>query len=528
MSDRNGPLRIAAAVLPLALVAACSSLSGDDEEDERSLVVGTTSAPTSLDPAAAWDGSWELYRNVFQTLLTIPKTGSMPQPDAARKCAFTDTRSQVYRCTLREGLKFSSGNELDAEAVKHAFDRTRTLNAKSGPSSLLSSLDKVETRGKRTVVFHLRKSDATFPFVLSTPAASLVDPEAYPAARLRTEGSVVGSGPYVLESYDEGERAVLNKNEDYRGAAELKNDSVTIRYFERSSKMVGELKAGRVDITYRGLTPKQITSFQDAETEAENDIELSEMAGSEIHYLVFNPRDPQARNPAVREAIARLIDRKALVRAVYDRTADPLYSMVPTGIAGHTNAFFNMYGEPDKRKARAVLARAGIREKVKLTLWYTTDRYGEATAREFAEIKRQLNASGLFDITVKGRSWGTFQEGYLDGDYPVFGRGWSADFPDADNYIAPFVGRNNAVGTPYVNPTLTERLLPRSRKQSDRAVAGRSFASAQRIIADDVRLLPLWQGRVYIASHKEIAGVEWALDPSVIMRVWELHKKSSW
>ena len=531
MSDRNGPLRFAATVLTvlsLTLVAACGSLSDDDEEDDSALVVGTTSAPTSLDPAAAWDGSWELYRNVFQTLLTVPKAGSTPQPDAASRCSFTDSSNRVYRCTLREGLKFSSGNPLDAAAVKHSFDRTRTLAAKSGPSQLLGSLDRVETQGKRTVVFTLRKADATFPFVLSTPAASLVDPEAYPATRLRTKGSIVGSGPYLLEGYDENKRAVLAKNPDYKGAADIKNDAVTIRYFARSSTMVKELKAGRVDITYRGLTPKQITSFQKAEADAEQDIDLSEDLGSEIHYLVFNPRDPQARKPAVREAIARLIDREALVRAVYDRTADPLYSMVPTGIAGHTNAFLDKYGKPDRRKARAVLARAGIREKVKLTFWYTTDRYGEATAREFAEIKRQLDASGLFDITVKGKSWGAFQKGYLNGDFPVFGRGWSADFPDADNYIAPFVGSDNAVGTPYENRTLTERLLPRSRGQSDRAAASRSFAKAQRVIADDARLLPLWQGRAYIASHKDVAGVEWAVDASVIMRMWELHKKSSW
>lgn len=252
------------------------------------------------------------------------------------------------------------------------------------------------------------------------------------------------------------------------------------------------------------------------------------MTGTEIHYLVFNSKDPQARKPAVRAAVAQLIDRKTLVRNVYKRTADPLYSMVPTGVAGHTNAYLDRYGDPSESKARRTLTAAGIHEKVRFTLWYSDDRYGEASAREFDEIKRQLNDSGLFEVTVKGRPWSAFQKGYLKGEYPVFGRGWSADFPDADNYITPFVGKENAMGAPYPNRRLTEELLPRSRRQSDRGAAGRSFAAAQRQMAKDAQLLPLWQGKVYIASQKDVAGVEWAVDASVIMRMWELYKKSSW
>ncbi|MDJ1135639.1 ABC transporter substrate-binding protein [Streptomyces iconiensis] len=528
MSDRNGLLRTAATVLPLALIAGCSSLSGDGGGEERSLVVGTTSAPSSLDPAAAWDGSWELYRNIYQTLMTVPNAGSSPEPDAASSCGFTDSSNRAYRCTLRDDLTFSSGSPLDARAVKHSFDRTRSLKVKSGPSSLLSSLDRVEVAGARTVVFHLKKPDATFPFVLSTPGASLIDPAEYPMSKLRKGSEATGSGPYTLKSYTPDKEAVLARNPDYKGAAKVRNDSVTIRYFAQSSRMVKDLKSGRIDLTYRGLTPRQITAFQDGEAQGKDAVELNEMTGTEIHYLVFNPKDPQARKPAVREAVAQLVDRKALVRRVYDRTADPLYSMVPAGVTGHTNSFLDRFGEPSKAKARAILRGAGIEDKVPLTLWYANDRYGEATEREFKEIKRQLDASGLFDITVEGRGWGDFQKGYLKGDYPVFGRGWSADFPDADNYITPFVGKDNAMGTPYPSPELTDKLLPRSRQQSDRGTAGKSFAAAQKVMAKDARLLPLWQGKVYIASHKDVAGVEWAIDASVIMRMWELYKKSSW
>lgn len=530
MFDRNGPLRIAATVvISTSLVAGCSSLSGDDgEQKRRSIATGTTSAPSTLDPAAAWDGSWELYKNVFQTLLSFPSSSSSPEPDAAKRCGFTDSVSRVYRCSLNEGLKFSNGNPLDARAVKHSIDRVAAIKAKSGPLGLMGSLDRVEAPDKHTVVFHLKKSDATFPFILATPAAAIVDPDSYPADKVRKGDKLVGSGPYTLSSYSQGKRAELSKNNSYRGPAKVKNDVVTIDYFKDSSRMVKALKDKKIDVAYRGLTPTQVTGFQKAQAKGDQEIELSEVLGSEISYLVFNPKDPMAGNPAVRKAVAELIDRKALVRNVYKRTADPLYSMVPGGITGHTSAFYDAYGEPSRDEAKRTLAKAGISKKVPLTLWYTTDRYGDTTGQTFTELKRQLNDSGLFDVTVKGRPWSKFVGGYSKGKYPVFGRGWFPDFPDADNYVAPFVGKNNALATPYDNPEITEKLLPSSRKEGNRATASRSFTRAQKIIAKDARLLPLWQGRVYVASVRDVAGVEWVIDPSTLPRLWELAKKSSW
>ncbi|NLU73498.1 peptide-binding protein [Streptomyces sp. HNM0575] len=530
MFDRNGPLRIAATVvIATSMVAGCSSMSGDDAEAKRrEIVTGTTSAPSTLDPAAAWDGSWELYKNVFQTLLSFPSSSSSPEPDAAKRCGFTDSASRVYRCTLRDGLKFSNGNPLDSQAVKHSIDRVMTIKAKSGPLGLMGSLDRVEAPDKRTVVFHLKKSDATFPFILATPATAIVDPETYPAKKLRKGDKLVGSGPYSLKSYTKGKKAELTRYNGYRGPAEPKNDVVTIEYFQDSGKMVKALKDKKIDVAYRGLTPDQVSGFQKAQANGDQQVELTELLGSEISYLVFNPKDPMAGNPAVRKAIAELIDRKALVRNVYNRTTDPLYSMVPGGITGHTSAYYDRYGEPDRNKAASTLRDAGINKKVPLKLWYTTDRYGSTTGETFAELKRQLNKSGLFDVTVKGRPWSEFVEGYSKGKYPVFGRGWFPDFPDADNYVAPFVGKNNALGTPYENSEITEDLLPKSRKESNRATASRAFTRAQKLIAKDARLLPLWQGRVYVASLKDVAGVEWVLDPSTLPRMWELHKKSSW
>lgn len=527
MFNRNRCLRQVAAIASItSLMTGCGILSSDSSEDEGPVVVGTTSAPSTLDPAASWDSSWELFRNIYQTLLSYPYGASTPEPDAAENCEFTDSSNKTYRCELREGLKFSNGDPLDAKAVKYSIDRIRDIDVEGGPAGLLGSLDRVQALNDREVVFHLNKPDATFPFVLATPAMSIVDPDSYPADKVREDGKVLGSGPYALQSYDEGKKAELVRNDNYNGYAERKSGAVTIRYFQDSGDMVSALREHQLDVAFRGITADDILALQTRESQKE--FQVVESASTQISYLVFNPKDPWAAKPAVRKAVAQVLDRPAIAHKVYQDTVEPLYSMVPKGLTGHTTGFFDDFGQPSNSKAKQILADDGITETVPLTLWFTTDRYGSETKAEFEEIKKQLEGSGLFKVTLKSRPWKTYVQGYLEGEYPVFGRGWSPDFPDADNFIAPFVGDKNALGTPYPAPEITGKLLPRSRQESDRANVEKEFEEAQKILVEDARLIPLWQGRQYVAANNDIAGAERALDPSTIMTVGTLYRKTSW
>ncbi|MCF3130264.1 ABC transporter substrate-binding protein [Streptomyces olivochromogenes] len=524
MFNRNRCLQSAAAVASITLVAGCSVFSDGGPDSKDPIVVGTTSAPSTLDPAASWDQSWELFRNIYQTLLSYPDGATTPQPDAAEKCSFSQSNT-VYTCELRDGLTFSNGNKLDAQAVKYSIDRIEKINVSTGPAGLLGSLDRVQALGDRQVVFHLNKPDATFPFVLATPGMSIVDPAEYPADKLRKDGKVLGSGPYNLQSYQEGKQAVLVGNKHYKGFADRKNNAVTIRYYQDSGALADDLRNKKLDLTFRGLAADDVIAFQG---QGAKDIDLIEGPSIEIEYLVFNPKDPWVGKAAVRRAIAQLINRSEIAHRIYKDTVEPLYSMVPAGLTGHSTAFFDDFGDPSVTKAAKILSGAGIHQKVPLTLWYTTDRYGSATAKEFREIKRQLEASGLFTVTLQGRPWNKYVVGYQKGEYPVFGRGWSPDFPDADNFIAPFVGEQNAVGTPYASPRITNVLLPQSRRESDRAQVVKEFREAQSILADDARLLPLWQGKQYLAASADISGAERSLDPSAIMMMWDLSRKTSW
>jgi peptide/nickel transport system substrate-binding protein len=123
--------------------AACG---GDDDEGAGSknggeasetYVVGTTDKVVAIDPAGAYDlGSQQLIGNIYQNLLSVPAGASKPEPDAAESCEFTNPKT--FTCTLKPGLKFSSGDPLTSEDVKFTLDRQLKIADPQGASTLLA------------------------------------------------------------------------------------------------------------------------------------------------------------------------------------------------------------------------------------------------------------------------------------------------------------------------------------------------------------------------------------------------------
>ncbi|MGW3325528.1 ABC transporter substrate-binding protein [Streptomyces virginiae] len=528
MNRKTMVLTAAAGLLTPAL-AACGSASGGGA-GSGAIVVGTTDrfeaadfAPAPFDPAYAYDaGAWNVLRQTVQTLMHTPRGGGQPVPEAASACRFTDSGNESYRCTLRPGLKFADGEPLTAKDVKFSIDRVLAIKDENGPSSLLSTLDNVEVKGADTVVFHLKTPDATFPFKLSTPAAGIVSEKNYDAKKLREGFAVDGSGPYTMKAEVKSGRlvrAVFTKNPHYKGDLKLQNDKVELRTFTDSPTMGKALTDGKIHMVSRTLSPAQITEFS---AQPPKGVKLVPMPGLEIRYLGFNTEAPVVKDKAVRQALAAAVDRGQLISKVYGKSAQPLYSLVPTTVTGHVNSFYNKYGDANTPKAAALLKDAGIKTPVKLTLHYTSDHYGDGTAAEFDTLKAQLNSTGLFDITVQGSEWAEFRPAQKKGDHAAYGLGWFPDYPDADNFLAPFLEQDNFLGTPYANSAVRTRLIPESRRAVDRTIAVPAITEIQDIVAEDVPVLPLWQGKQYVAARDGITGVEWSVNAISDLQLWEL------
>ncbi|MGX1883318.1 ABC transporter substrate-binding protein [Streptomyces sp. NPDC055287] len=480
--------------------------------------VGTTDDVTGLDPAGAYDaGSWALYSNVYQSLMTFKPGSATPVPDAASRCGFVGDELRTYECELREDLTFSNGRPITAEDVKYSFDRVMNIRSEVGPKSLFGSLKSVRGEGL-TVTFELSTPDATFPYKVATGAAVIVDRDRYPARRLREGDAVDGSGPYVLKAYEKGVSARLEPNPDYRGAVERVGNAISIRYFKESEELDKAWKAKKVDVTHRQMPPSMVARLAPGDP----DVRINETGSSEIRNLVFNVRkgSPPAER-AVRQAAAALIDRSALASSIYYGTVEPLYSLIPQGFTGHSTPFFDRDSAPDAARARQLLLNAGVQTPVRIRLGYAL---GGAARQEAAELKRQLEADGLFEVRVVEKAeWEDFQADYTAGEFDAYTVGWVMDFPDPDNFSQPLVGSGNSLSNGYANREI-DKLILDTQRVSERGRTADDFRKLQLIVARDVPLVPLWQKKDYVLSGKDISGGQYLSDGTGVWRLWALDR----
>ncbi|MEU3980378.1 ABC transporter substrate-binding protein [Streptomyces sp. NPDC026672] len=515
---RSVRMRILATLLVLGAVGVGGwQLLPSQEDKGKTISVGTTDAVTSLDPAGAYDaGSWALFSNVFQSLLTFEPDGVTPVPDAAKSCAFVGTGLKTYRCELRSGLDFPSGRAMTAEDVKYSFDRVKKINSDVGPVSLLSTLGSVSADSTDVVTFHLSSPDATFPFKVATGAGAIVDRDKYPANALRSGTGVDGTGPYTLTSYTKDKRADLAPNARYKGAVSGTGRPIDLLYYGDANKLNNAWKAKQIDVATRTLPPGVLSRLSASDPGQR----VTESDSAETRNLYFNTRSGSPLHDVrVRRAMAWLIDRERLAAQVYDGTVDPLYSLIPTGLTGHTTSFFDDYPKQSVDKAKQLLTEAGVQLPVHFTYGYGKGR--GAGAEEAAELKKQLEVGGLFKVDVVGYEWTDFQKRWADGKLDAYAVGWVADYPDPDTFGAPLVGTDSTMNTGYSNK-LIDNLILNSQRYADRSRAAQDFHDVQADVAEDVPLIPLWQAKEYVVSSEDVGGGQYLTDGTGVFRLWRL------
>ncbi len=443
--------------LALAAVGATGAQSkplAANHATASTIIDGTTDTVTNIDPAGNYDyGSATVDLLIYEHLFDYPLGHKTPTPSLATGCT-ANAAQTAWTCTLRQGVKFSNGDPFTSTDVKWSFDRVNKIKDPSGIYGLLGNLKNVKTNGAYSVTFNLKHPQSTWEFILTTGAGQIVDHKVYPAGKILANtavSSLIGTGPYKLTKFTPGQQAVFTPNPNYNGGlGAVKNGGVIINYYSKSSTMKLALQQGTIDMAFRDFTPTEYTALGKA-----SGIKVYKGNGVVIRYLVLNVKRAPTNKLAVRKAIAYLFPRQDIASRVYHNQVVPLYSMPPAGLPGHTNAFGELYGmAPSVAKAKAVLAAGHIKTPVPLTVWWTPSHYGDASADEYTEIQRSLNASGLFKVTLKSAEWATYSK-TLGTQYGAFQLGWFPDYPDAEDYITPFYGtKSNFTSNGYSNPAM--------------------------------------------------------------------------
>ncbi len=496
------------------VAAVCPSETGGG-----TVVIGTTDAIASLDAADAYAvRDWEVLKNFGEPLLKwVPGSADQLELGIAESMPVASEDGLTWTVTLKDGLTFGDGTAITAELVAAQLTRLLTIS-ETGPNQVGLTLgnpyvDSIEAVDDRTLQFNLPAPIAFFLQLLASASYIPTNPVTFPEAELNVFPTppLTGTGAWIVTEIITDESMTLEPNPNYHGD-QPKVDRVIVRQFADPQSMALAVQSGEIDIAWRILGAELANEL--GEVDGLNSVVVP---SGPIRYLIINHVLEPTNDPNVRKAIAASIDRDELSDVIFGGAVDPLFSQVPPGFLGATEAFETLYGSPDLDAARAFLEASGYSEdnKLQLPVWYPPEHYGATTADGVLLIVQQLEATGMIDVDIQAQEWGTYVGALTSGeDYPVGVLGWFYDFPDPENYLQPFI-ENGGLGTMVtakdgpITPGVSDELLTlltASRTETDLDARALILEDLQAVYADEVVTVPLWIEPEFIVYRDGICG----------------------
>ncbi len=454
------------AAAALVLAGCAESERSDDGEGNEGAGGGTfvfagAAEPELLDPAFASDGeTFRVARQIFEGLVgTEPGT-----PDPAPLLAESWENSEdglEYTFQLREGVKFHDGTDFDAEAVCANFDRWYNFPESvqsddfayyygklfrgfaTGEKKGKGIYDACEASGDLEATIRLNEPFAGFIAALSLPALSMQSPtalekyqdDAAPNVNT-TEYSTAhptGTGPFVFDSWDRGNRVTLKRNDDYWGEV-AKVDTVQVVAISDPAARATAVQNGDVDGADL-IGPADIPGLEDA------GMQVIPRDPFTVLYLGMNQKQKPFDDIKVRQAIAHAIDKEAVAAASLPEGTEIATQFMPQSVNGWNDEVTEYEYDPDR--AKQLLEEAGVAGTT-VEFNYPTGvsrPYMPAPEDTFNVLRSQLEAVGL-KVKPVADVW---TPDYLDkvtgsADHGLHLLGWTGDYNDSDNFVGVFFG----------------------------------------------------------------------------------------
>lgn len=313
-----------------------------------------------------------------------------------------------FTFTIRDGVTFSDGSALDAEAVKLNLDALGLgiKDAQIAPNVDFGAYKSAEVVGENQVKVTLKRPDANFLRATSSVAAGLVSPK---TLKLDNAGQsaiakIVGSGPFVFESEKPDEEVVFTSRDDYAWAPETAPnqgdaylDSLVVKYLPEVASRAGAAQSGQVDLV-RGLQPvdEQVLAANGGQVFAAQGVDLT------TNQAAVRIGSGKLADAKVRQALQVGIDRQAIKDTVLSDSYVVAGSILNHKAPGFVDLSSEIAYNPEKSKqlldeAGWKVGADGIREKdgEKLEITVATSNNSVVIKPAFELIEQQWRDLGV-------------------------------------------------------------------------------------------------------------------------------------
>ena len=443
------------------------------------------SNPETLDPAlnSAVDGGNTVI-TVFETLLIINENNEAVPGQAESWTTSEDGLTWTF--TMRDGLKWSDGSELNAKDFEYSFKRMADPDtAAPYAETCLGMIDGFEEAagfpdadGNPTVepnldALNVKASDdgKTLTIVLGYPCSYFDKIAAFAAmspvqkATVEANGDAwctspdtyVCNGPYMITEWTPSERIVLTKNPNYVGGwdnSKIVSDSITLLLLEDSSASYAAYNSGEA-VLIKDVPTDEIPSLTKAEDGG--DFYVDTILGT--YYVSLNLKRDAFQDVKVRKALNLAIDRDYVANTIMQGTYTTADSIVGPGIVDE-NGYFHDNGnapyisadyEANLAEAKKLLEEAGYPNGEGFpTIEYSCNDAGYHVP--LAEYLQQAWGDLGITLTISKMEWSSFTAARRADEYDVARNGWVMDYNDPSNMLDLFCSGNGNNDGKYSNP----------------------------------------------------------------------------
>ncbi|MGB3555669.1 MAG: ABC transporter substrate-binding protein [Jannaschia sp.] len=459
--------------------------------------IGMQLEPPNLDPTAGAAAAIDevVYANVFEGLTRFGPDGSI-QPALAESWEVSEDGT-VWTFTLHEGVMFHDGTTMDAEDVVFSLDRARAEDSTNAQKALFAGIVSAEAVDPTTVRLTLSAPNGNLPFNLAWGDAVIVAPESADT----NATAPVGTGPFTLAQWVQGDRVELASNPDYWGEQPALQ-SATFKFISDPNAAFAAMMAGDIDAFPTFPAPETLSSFA-------ADPRFSVIVGSTEGETILAMNNASIPDVRVREAITHAIDRQAIIDGAMFGYGTPIGSHFAPHNPDYVDLTDRSAHDPDR--ARALLAEAGATD-LTLRLMLPPPAYarrgGEIIASQLREVGIETEISNLewaqwleqvfngrdFDLTIVSHTEPADINIYARPDYY-----FQYDNPDFQALIAELDTTTDAAQRRALLQQAQETI-------ADDYVNAYLFQLAKTGVAD-ARIVGLWENSPTQAN--DLTGVRW-------------------
>ena len=465
----------------------------------QTIVVAQGTDPVTLDPHDSTDSpTATVLSHMYETLFELTPDGEIVPQLATSAEMSADGLS--WTITLRDDVVFHNGAPLTAEVVKGSMERFLDPENAFTFAFLLNRVQSIDVVDDVTVVFNLSTTFAPFLAHLTHNSTAIVHPDVVAQFGEDFPENPVGTGPFMLDNWQRGERVDLVRFDGYWGELPGVSGVRFLNVPEDTTRMA-LVETGEAHVAVR-VPPQDV-----ARINANPDVTVYNVSGLRTIYIYFNHLMEPFTDARVRQALNYAVDKEEIAEFIFGGAVRVSDAPIAPAIFGYTPVGPYEY---DPERARALLAEAGYADGLTVELWSPTGRYPQDIQVAQA-IQGQLAEVGV-NAEITSIDWAAYlvataqpaESTYV----PMALLGWGTVTGDADYGLYALFHSSQAPNPnrAWYSNSIVDALLDEARSNPDESLRQQLYADAMELIWNDAPWLFLYSESQVVAMRDNVRG----------------------